>query len=289
MSTSPVPTISLVDSRPCTTSLAIAEHFGKNHQHVMRDIRALIADCPEEFHKSNFGLMSRKVKIGNGAEREEPFYNVFFDGFILLVMGYTGPKALQMKLAYIEAFNAMREKLEATPPTIPPSDQHTIRTLVKTIADRYSPEDQKAVYSQVWMRFRNHFHIASCKQLPPSKMAEAIAYLANFEVRGKTRKDTPPKALPPAYTPLAERGREALANILSLRRSLSSTSMDIMWIMQYAIHHGNVPALKDSRRAFSRELSSSITSFFMCINQNMIAIEHMFQAFCEAEKIIYES
>ncbi len=39
-------------------------------------------------------------------------YIVFFDGFMLLVMGYTGKKALQMKLAYIEAFNAMREKLE---------------------------------------------------------------------------------------------------------------------------------------------------------------------------------
>jgi len=40
-------------------------------------------------------------------------FTVFFDGFILLVMGYTGKKALEMKLAYIAAFNAMREKLAA--------------------------------------------------------------------------------------------------------------------------------------------------------------------------------
>lgn len=39
-------------------------------------------------------------------------YTVFFDGFILLVMGYTGKKALGMKLAYIDAFNAMREESE---------------------------------------------------------------------------------------------------------------------------------------------------------------------------------
>lgn len=107
------PVVELVNERPATTSLAIAECFDKRHCDVMRDIQNLIENCPGDFHKRNFALMSRKVKIGNGAEREEPYYIVFFDGFILLVMGYTGKKALQMKLAYIEAFNAMRAKLEA--------------------------------------------------------------------------------------------------------------------------------------------------------------------------------
>jgi len=106
------PSVSLIEGRPATTSLAIAEHFGKRHDHVMRDIAALIANCPEEFHVPNFGEMFRDVEIGNGATRQERFYNVYFDGFMLLVMGYTGKKALSMKLAYISAFNAMRERLE---------------------------------------------------------------------------------------------------------------------------------------------------------------------------------
>lgn len=107
-----IPSVILVDDRPCTTSLAIADCFEKRHCDVMRDIQKLVTEIPEDFHKRNFALMFQKVKIGNGAKRETPFFNVFFDGFILLVMGYTGKKALEMKLAYIAAFNAMREKLE---------------------------------------------------------------------------------------------------------------------------------------------------------------------------------
>ena len=108
MSEFPIPTISLIDNRPATTSLAIAEHFCKRHDHVLRDIEKLIAECPQDFGRSNFGLSS----YTNSQGKVQPMYTVFFDGFILLVMGYTGKKALQMKLAYIEAFNAMRVKLE---------------------------------------------------------------------------------------------------------------------------------------------------------------------------------
>ena len=38
-------------------------------------------------------------------------YNLTFDAFTLLVMGYTGTKALQFKVAYIKAFNRMRETM----------------------------------------------------------------------------------------------------------------------------------------------------------------------------------
>lgn len=108
----PVPSVSLIDGRPATTSLAIAEHFGKRHDHVIRSIKDLIANCPENFTAPNFGVSEYTDETG----RKLPMFNVFFDGFILLVMGYTGKKALNMKLAYIAAFNAMREKLEGKKP-----------------------------------------------------------------------------------------------------------------------------------------------------------------------------
>lgn len=97
----PSPIVININEHPATTSYAIAECFNKEHKNVLADIRALISQCPENFHKLNFQLMSRKVKIGNGAERDDPYYVVYFDGFILLVMGYTGKKALAMKLARI--------------------------------------------------------------------------------------------------------------------------------------------------------------------------------------------
>lgn len=77
-----------------------------------------------------------------------------------------------------------RAECEA-PSEIGPSDQNIIQTLVKAIADRYPAEEQKSVYMQIWMRFRNHFRLGSYKQLPPSLMADAVAYLANFKVNGK--------------------------------------------------------------------------------------------------------
>jgi Rha family phage regulatory protein len=73
----------------------------------MRDIRRVLSDVPADFGASNFGQSSYIDDQG----KEQPMYNVFQDGFVILVMGYTGAKAMQMKLAYIMAFNAMRDEL----------------------------------------------------------------------------------------------------------------------------------------------------------------------------------
>ena len=102
--------LSVVEGRPAATSLKIAECFDKEHKNVLADIRNLLADCPDEFGRLNFQPSSYTP-----TNRAKPSQCniVYFDGFMLLVMGYTGKKALQMKLAYIEAFNAMRAKLEA--------------------------------------------------------------------------------------------------------------------------------------------------------------------------------
>lgn len=75
--------------------------------------------------------------------------------------------------------------------------------------------------------------------------------------------------------------------IMSLRRDLSAASMELMDVMHYATHHGNVLSLSPEQKTFPQELDASVGAFFMCINHNLIAVEHMFRAFCEAEKIIY--
>jgi Rha family phage regulatory protein len=90
-----------------TTSLHIAKVFGKEHYNVLRDIERL--DCSGFFHKLNFEFMQRTLKIGNGAERKEPYYAITKDGFVFLVMGYRGKKAAQFKEAYINAFNQMEQ------------------------------------------------------------------------------------------------------------------------------------------------------------------------------------
>lgn len=106
----PVPVLELAQGRPVCTSLNVAEHFGKNHQHVMRDIRKLIADVPEEC-KSNFGPTSIQVPMPKGGYRDEPAYQLTRDGFTLLAFGFTGKRALAWKVKYIQAFNAMEAEV----------------------------------------------------------------------------------------------------------------------------------------------------------------------------------
>ena len=103
----PVPSVSLHDGRPATTSLEVAAFFGKRHNDVLRDIRNISDNCPEKFTARNFALSNYLDETG----RSLPMYIIYRDGFMLLVMGYTGKKALAIKLAYIEAFNAMEEEL----------------------------------------------------------------------------------------------------------------------------------------------------------------------------------
>ena len=101
-----------------TTSRAVAEQFGKRHDNVVRDIEEIISQLshlkiedanPEtdtqtaEFAERNF-FLSEYTDI-QGKPRKQ--YILTRDGFTLLAMGFTGAKALQFKVAYINAFDRM--------------------------------------------------------------------------------------------------------------------------------------------------------------------------------------
>ena len=103
----PVPSVSLHDGRPATTSREVAHYFRKRHDNVVRDIRSIMDNCPEEFTALNFEVRNYLDQTG----RSLPMYIIFRDGFTLLAMGYTGPEAIRFKLAYIEAFNRMEAEL----------------------------------------------------------------------------------------------------------------------------------------------------------------------------------
>lgn len=110
------PTCDLVEienGQPVTTSLKIAELFGKEHKHVIRDIRdRILPNVSDDFTQSNFGLSSYADSTG----RNLPMYYLTRDGFTMVAMGYTGPKAMQFKEAYINEFNKMEAMLQKTRP-----------------------------------------------------------------------------------------------------------------------------------------------------------------------------
>lgn len=88
-----------------TTSRIVAQSFGKQHKHVMRDIANL--ECSPEFHRSNFGPISEPDQYG----RPQPGFRMTRDGFMFLAMGFTGARAAQMKELFIAAFNDMETAL----------------------------------------------------------------------------------------------------------------------------------------------------------------------------------
>lgn len=92
-----------------TTSLLVAEKFGKPHKDVLAKIRNL--DCSEDFERRNFSLVEYDYINNKGFTVKQPMYEMTKDGFMFLVMGFTGKAAAQIKEAYINAFNLMHDKL----------------------------------------------------------------------------------------------------------------------------------------------------------------------------------
>ena len=89
-------------------SLYVAQFFEKEHKNVLRDI-ARITDptsgLSEEFARLNFEPSS----YTNSQNKKQPCYMLTRDGFTMLVMGYTGQKAMRFKELYIRRFNEMEQ------------------------------------------------------------------------------------------------------------------------------------------------------------------------------------
>lgn len=118
--TTEAPKVFFKDGRLVTTSQSVADYFDKQHKHVLAKIDAL--DCSPEFTSANFSADVQSVEIGNGAERESRCFLITKDGFMFLVMGFTGKKAARLKEAYIAKFNKMEAELQNRPPV---TAQHT--------------------------------------------------------------------------------------------------------------------------------------------------------------------
>ncbi len=101
--------LAVINGTPTTTSLAIAERFGKRHADVLRAIENL--SCSQEFLQRNIALQLQEVPGPNGSMRTYHLYTVTKNGFAFLVMGFTGKEAAAWKERYIEAFDAMESQL----------------------------------------------------------------------------------------------------------------------------------------------------------------------------------
>lgn len=94
------------DQQAVTTSLKVAEVFGKQHRNVMQSINNFTAE------NSAVKKMFVESTYVNSRGQEWPMFYMNRDGFTLLVMGFNGKKALEFKLKYIEAFNKMESYIK---------------------------------------------------------------------------------------------------------------------------------------------------------------------------------
>lgn len=93
------------------SSRTVAEMFEKQHQHVLRSIDALIAAEPEL--QINFVLQIEHYEAGHGAKRDARYYEMDRKGFALLAMGFTGARALEWKIRFIDAFDRLEAAVGA--------------------------------------------------------------------------------------------------------------------------------------------------------------------------------
>lgn len=140
MATTPAPVtpvIRVIDGHIVTSSLDLAECFGKRHDTVLRKIATL--DCSLEFNARNFTA----VKYTDAKGEKRTAYQMTRDGFAFIAMGFTGRRASEFKEAYIAAFNAMEQRL-AVPAMLAELDADSLRDAL------FAAMQHLAVIRQVW-------------------------------------------------------------------------------------------------------------------------------------------
>lgn len=96
------------DGEVVTTSLLVAEYFGKRHDNVVRSITKWLDRIEPSDHFLTFEEMVGEAEIGSGTTREITYYTITEEGFALLGNSFTGEDADRFKLAYVKAFRLMR-------------------------------------------------------------------------------------------------------------------------------------------------------------------------------------
>lgn len=119
-----------------TDSLKVAHYFGKQHKNILRILENL--GCSSDFWRLNFKPSKYKDERG----KMQPMVFMTYDGFTLLVMGFTGKKAMQFKEQYIREFNEMKRWLNNRANL--KADQHRMNEAIKNRLEQTGKDDPNA-------------------------------------------------------------------------------------------------------------------------------------------------
>lgn len=106
----PIELVMLSGDKLVTDSRRVARHFGKRHDNVLQAVDR--APCSAEFRRLNFQeTIETRPNPKGGAPIPSRVVQMTKDGFVFLVMRFTGKEAARIVEAYIAAFNAMADQL----------------------------------------------------------------------------------------------------------------------------------------------------------------------------------
>lgn len=100
--------VKIENNQPVTSSLQVAEVFEKQHKHVIEAIEAKIQSAENStYYKDMFAEGTYK----DSRKRSQKLYYLNKDGWTFIAMGFTGKKADEFKLKYIQAFTQMEQEI----------------------------------------------------------------------------------------------------------------------------------------------------------------------------------
>lgn len=191
-----------------TSSLQVAETFEKRHDNVIRDIEGLLKneEAQKYFYESSYEHSQNK--------QHYRMYYMNRDGFTLLAMGFTGEKAMEFKLHYIQAFNEMEKQISQPNSMevmlqaalkherelteirhdvdflkdsmrIDGKQEHALKEqgkakVFETLGGYGSPAYEKLsrkVFHRLWGDFKRHFLLPRSMDLPKSQFDEAVRFI----------------------------------------------------------------------------------------------------------------
>ena len=151
----------------------------------------------------DFALISvnSEIKKGRGGDRRSKDYLISLDMAKELSMVENNAKGREARRYFI----AMERKaLEAAGQMVPashqetllPSEQQTLSEIVHAKVAHLAPDLQGKGLAEIWSRLHHKFRIAKYSQLPRTRIAEAILYVTQMELRGVPSTPVTPEPVP---------------------------------------------------------------------------------------------
>lgn len=203
------------DQQAVTSSLNVAETFGKQHKHVLEAIDEMVGVV-----ENSADLFLETTYIHDQNKQQYRMFLMNRDGFTLLAMGFTGKEALQFKLKFIEAFNQM-EKQQLPKPMTPSElalfqaqnlynlesrvDQHQskLETIEKKVDEQITldhgeqrrlqrlisskvfehaktDDHKRLLYPELHREIKDRFGVASYKDVKRHELQSAIRYVESW-------------------------------------------------------------------------------------------------------------